>query len=880
MADFSPVWSAFNEGELSPRLDGRVDRPQYMRGGKIALNYIPTVQGPLLRRGGTYLCGQTANSIHPSLLIRFSRSRTESYILEFYDTKVRFWFNGSLIMSAPNVPYTVTTPYTQADLFNADGTPAICAAESVDQVYLAHAKYPPQVLSYIAPNSWSLAPLAYVDGPWQDGNTNKSATVYITGGVTIGTTITITANAGIFQSGHVGSLFRLHQQDLSQIKPWEPGQKTPVIAVGVQRRSGYNTYQCVSASAGTPPSGGTTLSYVQTGGNTLTHTEGNAWDGDQTTTTDPIGAATYYSTGVEWSYQDCGYGVAVITGYTDSQHVTATVLRQFPAALLVSGNASYKWEMGAWNPANGYPSQVTFFNQRLVFAGGAWVWMSVSADFANFADLQFGQVTADSALTALVLSDQINNVTWLSPSTDLLVGTTGGEFVITQQSTSDPFGPTNFRIAPQSNFGGRSAGSIRVQLYTLFAQQSGLSLREFQYDVFRNAYQSIDVTVQSDHITNGGIVSMAFAKNPWYIIWCVLGNGNLVAFTYNPEQNVRCWWRADLGAGAKAYSVASVPSADGSVDDVYFVTKRTYIVNGFSQTLYQVEKLLQPFADNPGDSMQNAIYSDSALTLNNSINAQLTVGLGNNVQGATDIAFQTNTATFATTDVGRYIHYDWQSTQIGDDGLSYPVAEKGIAQITQYVSSTFVEATIIAPFSTSPLQFTVAANGWRMTVTTILAASIPTAWLGQTVSLLGDGACMPDVTNLASAADITLPFPCSIVQAGIKSPAVWQSMRPDVGGDQRGSAIGKKRKISKVTLRILDALGIKLGRDLADLDEIEIRPSTVPDDNPPPLVTGDTPRWNFNGEFDTSGRIMVACQQPLPATICAISANIEEVEDS
>jgi hypothetical protein len=315
------------------------------------------------------------------------------------------------------------------------------------------------------------------------------------------------------------------------------------------------------------------------------------------------------------------------------------------------------------------------------------------------------------------------------------------------------------------------------------------------------------------------------------------------------------------------------------VDDVYFVVQRGYPSGGVTAYVYQVEKLEQPFADNPGDAVQNAIYSDSALTLDNAINAQVTVTLNNNVKGETDVGFITTVNTFAPTDVGRYIHYDWQATQIGDDGLPYPVATKGIALINAYTNAKQVIGTIIAPFSTNGALFVIPANDWRMTVTKILAASVPTAWLGQTISLLGDGACMPDVDDYEGG-DIALPFPCSIVQAGIKAPAVWQSMRPDAGADQRGSAIGKKRKISKVTLRILDALGIKLGRDLADLDEIEIRPSTVPDDNPPPLVTGDTPRWNFNGAFDTSGRIMLMCDQPLPATICAISANIEEIEDS
>jgi hypothetical protein len=201
----------------------------------------------------------------------------------------------------------------------------------------------------------------------------KTNQIYASGGVSIGSTVTLTSNtSNTFRAGHVGSLFRLHQQDLTSIKPWTPGERTPVLGVGVQRRAGFLTFQCTNASSGVAPAGGTSLLFVQSGGVTPVQTEGSSWDGDQSTIIDPIGSGTYYSTGVQWLYEDCGYGVVKITGFTDDRHVTGVVLRQLPQSVMNVGGASYKWEMGAWNAVNGYPSVVTIFLQRLVFGAGQW----------------------------------------------------------------------------------------------------------------------------------------------------------------------------------------------------------------------------------------------------------------------------------------------------------------------------------------------------------------------------------------------------------------------------------------------------------------------------------------------------------------------------
>lgn len=884
MSTYSAVWSSFNNGELSPRLDGRVDMPQYMKGGRICLNWLPTVQGPLVRRGGTRLIGSTLNSQNPSLLVPFSRSRTESYLLEFGDGVLRLWFNGQIVLAPSNIPLIFNTPYLQQELFNSDGTPALSWVESIDRLYIAHPNHPPYVLSFFGPQVWTLNPLDYFDGPWQDPNTNQALAMYISGGVTIGSVILIHTSPAtpFFQAGHIGSLMRIHQQDLSTVKPWQPGQKTPVIAVGVQRRSGFNTYQATNTAPGPVPAGGVTFDYTRTGGSTLTQTEGAAWDGDQTTELTAVGGTHWFSTGVQWAYQDCGYGVAQITGvFIDGTGAVATVKRQFPVATL-GAPGSWHWEMGAWNTLNGYPSQATFFDQRLTFANGERVWMSVTADFPDFADLQFGQLLADSALTTSILSDQYNRVRWMAPMDVLIVGTEGGEFIIKQQSISDPFGPTNFGVAPQSNYGGRAAGSVRVQTNVLFVQQNGLALREFSYVFAQDSYQSRDMTVQSDHITESGIIQISWAKNPHYIAWCALANGKLIGFTYNPEQAVAGWHRHDLAADGQVVSMASIPSVDGTVDDLYLCVRRENVVAGFASPFYQIERMEQPFNNVAGAAQQDAFYVDSGLTLDNSINASLLIAGDYTTQGATGVTFNAGSAVFAATDIDRYIHYDWMTTEIRADGLRYPLAMRGIALITAFTNSSAVIGTIIAAFPN--LNFAaIPANGWRMTVTRLLQSSIPLAWYGRTVSLLLDGAAVPDVEYPETASvgdDILLPIPASIVQAGLKSPAVWQSMKPDQGGDQTGSALGKLRRAVKTTVRVLDELGLKAGRDLKHIDPIDLPNFAQPNDNVPLLREGDSDRITLNMEFDRDGRIMVVADQPLPATLCALAAVIEEEEDS
>lgn len=888
MGQVTVPWNSFNCGELSPLLEGRSDIPQYMKGGKTMLNLLPTVQGPATRRGGTRFIGNGTDSSQPSLLLRFSRSATESYVLVFCDQTLQFFFNDGGKVELVGVPYSIATPYTQADLFNEDGTAAISAAESADVIYLAHPRYPPQVLSFHAATNWTLAPLNYVDGPWQDGNANQSLSVYVTGSVVIGSSVTVTASSGLFTADMVGSLMRIHQQDLTTIKPWQPGQQTPNIFQGVQRRAGFNTYQAETVISGTAPAHGSSLLFIQTGGVTPVHTAGNAWDGDQTTTIDPIGGPTYFSTGVEWSYQDCGYGVVLITSFFNAENVQATVLRQLPLAVIGINRTTYLWELGAWSNNQGWPSTVTFFRQRLTFAGGAGpqnrTWMSVIGDYANFADLYFGEVLEDSAVTVACQSTQVNNIVSLSGADMLFVGTSGGEFLIGPQSISDPFGPLNVQVSEQSQFGGRAVTPIRQQQYTLFIDKPGRRLRESSFQFTSGptgSYVSNDKTVLSEHITAGGVIAMVSAKNPFYAIWMALGNGNLVSLIYCPEQDVHNWERHDVAEGGEIVSMCVIPNSTGEWDDVYINVRRTIDNDTFPITQYTIERIEQPFANLPGQNQQDAFYVDAGLTLANTIDAVLQPSSGYTTVGATGVAFSTSVPVFnASTDVGRFIHYDWETTQTGEDGLEYPLATKGIALITAVVTTQLVETTIQSQWPSGLIFNPVPANEWRMTVTQILAASIPSFWYGKTISLLMDGGAAPDQTAPDNnATNIELEFPASVIQCGLKSPCQFTSMRPEKG-DVGGSSIGKLGKLTRATIRLLNSLGLKLGTSINDLEQVGLRPVTTPDGSPPPIYTGDTERETFRGDWDRSGRFTVRQEQPLPLTIVAAGFLGETSDDS
>jgi hypothetical protein len=172
MATKRRLISSFNGGEISRRMEGRVDLDGiYDRAVATMFNYVATVEGPALKRSGfRYIHAAHASS---AWLTRFVFNTTQAYVLEWGEALLRFYTNGGQIESAPGVPYAVATPYTAAEARR------VSTYQSFDRLYMAHASHPPASLLRTGGATFTYAAQQLRNGPFKNYNGDKSITVTV-----------------------------------------------------------------------------------------------------------------------------------------------------------------------------------------------------------------------------------------------------------------------------------------------------------------------------------------------------------------------------------------------------------------------------------------------------------------------------------------------------------------------------------------------------------------------------------------------------------------------------------------------------------------------------------------------------------------------------
>lgn len=195
----SPLIAAFNAGELSSQLRGRLDLEKYAMGCETLENFICRVHGGVQRRPGSYFLGETKDSSKYSRLIPFQYNTEQAYMLEFGDLYIRVFKDYAPVMVS-GAAYEIVSPYAAADLFD------IQYVQDSDIMYLCHPYFPVYKLSRTADNAWTIAAVVFVDGPYLEENDTATT---ITPSATSGTGITLTASASLFAADHVGAYFRI-----------------------------------------------------------------------------------------------------------------------------------------------------------------------------------------------------------------------------------------------------------------------------------------------------------------------------------------------------------------------------------------------------------------------------------------------------------------------------------------------------------------------------------------------------------------------------------------------------------------------------------------------------------------------------------------------
>lgn len=761
MPRVSPAQTSFNAGELTPLLDGRVDMAKYGNGCSRMLNFLALPQGPARRRSGTRFVNEVKDSTDRCWLVEFVFSETAAFVLEFGDEYIRFYTQngqllapaaaaydgataytvGDLVSSAgvtyyciaattgnappnatywyalPSAAYEIPSPYSAADLTNANGTFRLSYSQTGDTIFIAHSDYPTKKLQRVTNTRWTISDAAFTGGPFIGTDPDETVTVYSSAATG---SVTLTASASIFTAEKVGTLFLLEQKAIDGYKAWEVGK---TIVLNDERRSDSNVYKALNAAT--------------TGSVKPTHREGAKFDGDN---------------GVQWEYLHSGYGIVRIDSVSGTT-AGATVILQIPSQAVGSGNASTRWSFSAWDSVQGYPGHVGFFRQRLVLARDNRLWFSVVADFENFANRDGAETLPDSSISIEIDSGQINETVWIAPADKLLIGTKGAEFAVGEISISDVFGPANVQASQQSAIGSRQVRPARVGDSVMFAQPSGRRIREFRFSFNTDGYEATDMNVLADHVLAGQVTQMSYAQEPHSIIWTACADGSLVAFTFVLEQNVIAFCPQDVGGGI-VESVAVIPAPRGDYDQLWMIVRRT--IDGVEKRY--VEYLMPDWRASEGDELPDAVFSDCSAEYDGVVTGgSLTITATNWASGDVGTIAVSGFSLEAADD-GEYI-----IVTLGDDEVYLEVQDYAAGAV-QFLTAVPVSMRAVALTDIKRARSTIGGLSYLE---------------GREVSVLVNGAASPNVT--VSGGQISIQNKGSKVQVGLPCPAELETMRIEAG---------------------------------------------------------------------------------------------------
>jgi len=260
-------------------------------------------------------------------------------------------------------------------------------------------------------------------------------------------------------------------------------------------------------------------------------------------------------------------------GLTSSTKAGANVTRWLSASAR-NGAKTLFWSEAAFSAKRGYPRSVAMHEQRLCFGGTSsqpnTIWCSQIDNFENFKT----GVTASDAVQFTLAASEGNRINWMYSQSQLLIGTSGDEWTIGSADSSASLSATNVQASRQSSYGSKYMRAALVNDVLLFVQRNGRKVRELVYELNKDGWVAPDLTLLAEHITSGEIVEVAYQQQPDAVLWCVRGDGTLIAMTYERDQKVVGWHRHVIADNADVESVATI-YGNGTEDEVWMVVKRT-----------------------------------------------------------------------------------------------------------------------------------------------------------------------------------------------------------------------------------------------------------------------------------------------------------------
>ena len=827
--------TSFVSGEFSAKMDGRTDFEKYSSGAKKLENMLVAPQGAAARRVGTQFISEIKTSANKTRLIPFEFSTTQTYMLEFGNQYIRFFKDKGQITESNKTITAITAANPAVVTSNSHGY------SNGDFVIISGVVGMTEVNGKtfkVADKTTNTFELQDVDGT----DINSSGyTAYSSGGV---------ANK-IYQITSpylTAELFEIkYSQSADVMYITHPNHEVMKLA-----RTGHTSWTLTDVEFTDGP-------YLAQNTTATTMTPGATTGDDQTLT---ASSSTFVSTDVG-RLINFSSGYAKIRSYTSATVVKIDIKDDF------SGTGSTAaWKLGAFSDTTGHPSCVSFFEQRLVFAGTTdepqTVYFSKAGDYENMTS----GTNADDAMVYTIASNQVNAIRYMKAVRTLIIGTTGGEFTISADGTDASITPSNVTIKRQSSFGTANVDAIPSGNAVLFLQQAKRKIRELAYNFDSDGYVAPDLTILNETVTKTGINEMSYQQSPDSIIWCVRDDGQLVGLTYQRSENVTAWHRHILGGKSQECTITVSDYANIASGTKLTFTKSDGTEVTFTSTTGTAgtnEFRTQTNNDTTADNIYTAINAHADFTVANPAAAVVTIretapeatGFLTCVSAdTTRLTVQNETA--AVVERVASIH-----GTLNEDEL-WVIVKRVVDGTTRRYIECFSDFDFDETDSTA-FKFLDSHLSYSGTSTSTLSGLDHLE--GQTVSILADGAA--HANKIVSSGAITLDRACTTACIGLAYNSVLQTMRIE-GGAAEGTSQGKTKRISKVVLRLFETVGVKVGPSLTDLETVPFRTTSSLLSSPvETLIAGDK-EIEFRDDYNSDGFIFVKQDQPLPLSVLAI----------
>ena len=498
-------------------------------------------------------------------------------------------------------------------------------------------------------------------------------------------------------------------------------------------------------------------------------------------------------------------------------------------------------ERNPFRGASNFPSTVSFFEQRKVYANTSakpqTIFFSQSANFNN---MTFSSPrNDDDSITRTIAAREVNEIRHIVPLSDLILLTSGAEWKVSA-GQNEVITPTSIIIKPQEYRGASKVEPIIVGNTVLYVQEQGSTVRDLGYKLETDGYSGTDVSILANHLFYGHtIVDWSYQETPESIVWCVRDDGVLLGLTYLREHEVWAWHRHELGGSyqgkhAIVESVACV--SEGTEDALYICVKRT--ING------TVKRYIERLHTRVFTDVEDCFFVDSGLTLDSPKTITAATVANPVVVTSASHGFSNGTIVDIEDVVGM--------TDINNNGWIVANSTTNTFSL-QDSNGTDLNGS----------AFTAYASGGKVREA-VTAISGLDHLEGQAVAVLANGNVVSGLT--VSSGAITLPNAASRVHVGLSYTSDLETLNPEVTTSNRATLQSNKQRITNVTVRVDKTRGISIGPESTKLTEMKQGLTT--------LTTGDL-AMSIRPIWGTNGRVFIRQPSPLPMTILAVVPDID-----